>query len=420
MNTHAQDAPRHAAIIGGGPAGLMAAEALASRGVRVTIYDRMPSLARKFLLAGRGGLNLTHSEPFDAFVARYGAAADRLRPALEAFAPQDLIAWCESLGEATFVGSSGRVFPKGFKASPLLRLWLRRLAGQGVEVRLRQILRGFDAQNRPLMEGPDGVVSAVAADATILALGGASWPRLGSDGGWVRVLEERGVQAAPLRPSNCGFDATWSPVLREKFAGEPLKNVALTFARTRVRGEALLTAHGLEGGAVYALSGALREAIAADGFATLYVDLRPDVKEHELVARLAEARQGQSASNMLRKSAGLSPAAAALLREQGPLPPAPGDLAKRIKGVAVHLTGVRPIERAISSAGGVLWDEVGPDFQLRRAAGVFVAGEMLDWEAPTGGYLLQACFSTGLAAGLGAAAYIDAAPKPQDAATGTP
>lgn len=414
MNTHVQDATRDAAIIGGGPAGLMAAEVLARRGVRVTIYDRMPSLARKFLLAGRGGLNLTHSEPFDALLARYGMAADRLRPALDDFSPQDLIGWCEALGEPTFVGTSGRVFPKGFKASPLLRLWLRRLASQGVEVRLRHVLRGFDARNRPLLEGPDGTVSAVAADATLLALGGASWPRMGSDGGWVSVLAERGVQAAPLRPSNCGFDATWSPVLREKFAGAPLKNVALTFARKRVRGEAILTAHGLEGGAVYALSGALREAIATDGFATLYVDLRPDVKEHELAARLADARQGQSASNMLRKSAGLSPAAAALLREQGPLPSAPGDLAKRIKGVAVHLTGVRPIERAISSAGGVLWDEVGPDFQLRRAPGVFVAGEMLDWEAPTGGYLLQACFSTGFAAGLGAAAFIATDSRPRD------
>ncbi|MBX9760388.1 MAG: TIGR03862 family flavoprotein [Beijerinckiaceae bacterium] len=403
MNTHTKTV----AIIGGGAAGLMAAEAVALSGARAIIYDRMPSLARKFLLAGRGGLNLTHSEPLDAFVTRYGAASGRLAPILEAFPPADLIAWCEALGEPTFVGTSGRVFPTSFKASPLLRRWLRRLESQGVEVRQRHAFAGFDAHGKPVIEGPDGARASVEADATILALGGASWPRLGSDGSWAEALREKGVHVAPLRPSNCGFEVAWSPFLREKFAGAPLKNVALTFGRVRLRGEAMISQSGLEGGGIYALSGAMRDSIEANGFATLYIDLRPDLSPAALLARLHEAKASQSISNVLRKL-GLSPAAAGLLREPGPLPKDAEGLAKLIKGVPVHLTGVRPIARAISSAGGVAWDEVDANLMLTHLPGVFVAGEMLDWEAPTGGYLLQACFSTGRMAGQMASRYAKA------------
>ena len=411
MSTPEQARTKTAAVIGGGPAGLMAAETLGAAGVKVTVYDRMPSLARKFLLAGRGGLNITHSEPFDRFVARYGAAADRLRPMLEAFPPQALIDWCHELGEDTFVGTSGRVFPKSFKASPLLRRWLRRLDAQGVEVRLRHAFVGFDGRNRPIVETPDGARASVDADATILALGGASWPRLGADGSWVEGLRASGVTVAPLRPANCGFDVAWSPVMREKFAGEPLKNVALTFGRTRIRGEAMISQTGVEGGGVYALSGAMRDAIEAQGFATLWIDLRPDLSPADLVARLRALKPGQSAANVLRKGAGLNPAAAALAREPGPLPVDPSELAKRIKGVPLHLTGVRPIARAISSAGGVAFRDCDEDLMLKGLPGVFAAGEMLDWEAPTGGYLLQACFATGRWAGRGAAKWLGQFPE---------
>jgi uncharacterized flavoprotein (TIGR03862 family) len=411
MNATNESAKKNAAVIGGGPAGLMAAETLSEAGVKVTIYDRMPSLARKFLLAGRGGLNITHSEPFERFVERYSGASDALRPMLEAFPPQALVDWCHALGEETFVGTSGRVFPKSFKASPLLRRWLRRLEAQGVEVRLRHAFIGFDERNKPIFEGPDGVRASVDAEITILALGGASWPRLGSDGSWVESLRGKGVEVAPLRPANCGFDVAWSPFMREKFAGAPLKNVALTFGRTRIRGEAMISATGLEGGGIYALSGAMRDAIEKDGFATLWFDLRPDMTHRDLALRLLEAKPGQSVANVLRKAAGLSPAAAGLLREPGPLPQTPDEIAKRIKGVPVHLTAVRPIARAISTAGGVLWDEIDANLMLKRLPGVFAAGEMLDWEAPTGGYLLQACMASGRAAGLGATRHLGVFPE---------
>lgn len=389
----------------------MAAETLIEAGAKVTVYDRMPSLARKFLLAGRGGLNITHSEPFDRFVERYGAAADRLRPMLEAFPPQALIDWCHALGEETFVGTSGRVFPKSFKASPLLRRWLRRLERQGVDVRLRHAFVGFDERNRPIVGTRDGAPASVDADATILALGGASWPRLGADGSWVEGLRAKGVEVAPLRPANCGFDVAWSPVMREKFAGEPLKNVALTFGRTRIRGEAMISQPGVEGGGVYALSGPMRDAIEANGFATLWIDLRPDMTHRDLALRLLEAKPGQSAANVLRKAAGLSPAAVGLLREPGPLPQTPDEIAKRIKGVPIHLTGVRPIARAISTAGGIAFPDADENLMLKRLPGVFAAGEMLDWEAPTGGYLLQACFASGRLAGRGAAKWLGLFPE---------
>ncbi|HEY3950865.1 TIGR03862 family flavoprotein [Phenylobacterium sp.] len=398
--------PKAVAVVGGGPAGLMAAETLAKAGCAVTIYERMPSVGRKFLLAGRGGLNLTHSEPLEAFLGRYGEAAPRLAPLIEAFAPAALTAWAEGLGQATFVGSSGRVFPKAMKASPLLRAWLRRLAELGVAVRTRHDWTGWTADGVLNLRTPDGEV-AVRPDATILALGGASWPRLGANGDWAERLAAEGAQVTPLRPANAGFDLAWSEVFRERFAGAPLKGVALTFGRTRLRGEALVTRHGLEGGGVYALSAQLREAVAAEGSARLWIDLRPEAREAELAQRIAATPAGQSLSNRLRK-AGLSPVEIGLLREAHgkDLPPDPTALAKAIKGAPLTLAAMRPIARAISTAGGLAFAGLDEQLMLKARPGVFAAGEMLDWEAPTGGYLLQACFASGVAAARGALAWL--------------
>lgn len=400
-------------MIGGGPAGLAAAEKLATAGVAVTLFERMPKVGRKLLIAGRGGLNLTHSEPPAPFLARYGTAATRLSAALEAHPPAALRAWCEGLGEETFVGSSGRVFPRAMKASPLLRAWLRRLERLGVRIVARRRWLGWDdagnlrfaAAEGP---GPDTETVLAAPRVTVLALGGASWPRLGADGTWTAALTGRGVTVAPLRPSNCGFEIAWSHVFRERFAGTPLKRIAISFDGASVRGEALVTAEGIEGGAVYAMSAALREAIARNGDATLHLDLRPDLPVPDLARRLAAPRGAASAATFLRKAAGLAPVEIGLLREAlgaGPLP-SPPDLAAAIKGIALRSSAPQPIERAISTAGGIAWDEIGADFMLRRLPGVFVCGEMLDWEAPTGGYLLQACFATGVAAGCGALARL--------------
>ena len=377
------------AVVGGGPAGLMAAEVLAGAGCGVTVYERMPTVGRKLLMAGRGGLNLTHSEPREAFLARYGEARDWLTPMIDAFPPSALRAWCASLGEETFVGSSGRVFPKSFKASPLLRAWLRRLDSLGVRIETRRRWFGL---------------SDISADATVLALGGASWPRLGSDASWVGILRERGVDIAPLRPANCGFEVDWSDHLRDRFAGQPLKRIALSFGGRRVRGEAMVTAHGLEGGAVYALSAALREAILRDGRAVVGIDLLPDLEEADIRGRLAEPRGARSLSTILRRI-GLSPAAVALLRESK-LGATPAELAARIKHAPVIVVAARPIERAISTAGGIARTAVDEKLMLRRLPGVFVAGEMLDWEAPTGGYLLQATFATAVTAAHGALAFL--------------
>ncbi len=396
------------AIIGSGPAGLMAAEAAATAGARVTIYERMPSPARKFLLAGRGGLNLTHSEPLAGFLTRYSEAQAHLAPLIESFSPDALRAWAEELGQECFVGSSGRVFPKSFKASPLLRAWLRRLEALGVELRLRHVFRGWDAQGRLRFETPEGE-SLVEANACVLALGGASWPRLGSDGGWVDLLRAEGLSVAPLRPSNCGFEVNWSPVLKS-FAGFPLGPVTLTGAGRSLRGECVITDYGIEGGAIYTLSAGLRDAIERDGAAELVIDLRPDVSHETLAARLGRPRGGQSMSSVLRKSGGLPPVAAALAREPGPLPADPAALAERIKALPLRLTGVRPIARAISSAGGLRFDDVTAELMARARPGLFVAGEMLDWEAPTGGYLLQACFASGRMAGQAAAEFARSAP----------
>ena len=375
--------PSSVAIVGAGPAGLMAAEVLAAAGATVAVYDRMPSVARKFLMAGRGGLNLTHSEPMERFLTRYGKRALTLRPVLEAFSARDLRAWADGLGAETFVGSSGRVFPKAMKASPLLRAWLKRLEGLGVVVHTRHDWRGWDGKAL-MFEGPNGPIR-VKTDATILALGGASWPRLGGDGGWAPFLSAKGVEIAPFQPANVGFGVDWSPLMIEKFAGTPLKTVALTFCGKTVRGEVMLTKYGIEGGAIYALSSALRDAITRDGHADLLVDLTPDLNAGQVISKLGRASPKDSQSNRLRKALNLSPAAIALVFEAK---------ASDVKAVPVRLTKAQGLERAISSAGGIRFDAVTDAFELKALPGVYAVGEMLDWEAPTGGYLLQACFST--------------------------
>jgi uncharacterized flavoprotein (TIGR03862 family) len=399
-------AGKTAAIIGGGPAGLIAAETLARAGVAVTIYDQMPSLGRKFLLAGRGGLNLTHSEDLGQFLTRYGDIDPLLRAAIEAFPPSALRAWSDGLGQPTFVGSSGRVFPIVLKTSPLLRTWLLRLRNLGVQTKLRHRWEGFDDDGN-LRFVVDGKDASVVPDIIVLALGGASWARLGSDGRWVNILAQRKIAMSPLLPANCGFTAAWSDVLRG-FEGQPLKRISLTFGARSVRGEAMITRDGLEGGAVYALASPIRDAILKHGETTVTIDLLPDVALAKLGERLSAARGKQSLSNFLRKATHLSAAALSLLRE-GALAKGTNlagmsgqEIAALIKAVPVKLTGVQPIATAISTAGGIRFSELDEHFMLKRFLGIFVAGEMLDWEAPTGGYLLQATFATGVAAAKGA------------------
>ena len=379
------------AIVGGGPAGLAAAEVLAGAGRAVTVYERMPSVGRKLLIAGRGGLNLTHSEPLPDFLARYAPVDPRLPAAVEAYPPEALRAWCEGLGQKTFVGSSGRVFPESFKASPLLRAWLARLDGAGVAIRTRHRLAalgegGEGAEGVLTFETPEGP-HVVRPRASLLALGGASWPRLGSDGAWVPLLEGNGVAVAPLRPANVGFRVAWSAHFAQRFAGEPLKRLAARIGGTSARGEAVATRDGIEGGVIYALSRPIREAVERDGFAELVLDLRPDLDADALAARLARSRPGESLSTRLRKAAALSPAAIGLLREAhaNALPTEATALAAAIKGAPLRLLAPTSIERAISTAGGLAFAELDARFMLRARPGTFVAGEMLDWEAPTGG-----------------------------------
>jgi uncharacterized flavoprotein (TIGR03862 family) len=384
----------HVAIIGSGPAGLMAAEVIARAGVSVTVFERMPSVGRKLLMAGRGGLNLTHSEPADRFAARYGAAAAWMGPLIAAYPPRALIDWCEALGQPTFIGSSGRVFPRSMKASPLLRAWVRQLDGMGVRFVTRAQWTGWNAAGA--LSFADGSTHAV--DAVVLALGGGSWPRLGADGGWTTLLDD--IQMAPLQPANCGFIVNWSAVFQQRHAGTPLKHIALSFADQVVKGEAMITAQGIEGGAVYQLAAQLRDAIAADGTALLHVDLRPDLTLATLTERLGRLRGSASLSNFLRKNAGLPPVAIGLVQEAlhaGETKP----LAVLIKSLPLRLTAPFGLDRAISTAGGIRLTELDDRLMLRRRPGVFAAGEMLDWEAPTGGYLLQGCMATGFAAGRG-------------------
>jgi len=391
-------------VVGAGPAGLYAAERLGAAGAAVTVLDHMASPARKFLLAGRGGLNLTHSEPREAFLARYGDLPALLRAALEAFPPAALRAWAEGLGQETFVGSSGRVFPVAFKASPLVRAWLGRLSRLGVTLAMRHRFVGFAADDSLAVVGPEGP-RAVRHDAVLLALGGASWPRMGSDGSWTAILRSSGIAVADLRPANMGIEIGWTDDFRARFTGQPLKQLAVTVAGRSSRGEVVITAHGLEGGAVYALSAAIREAVAGPGSSVIHIDLRPDATVASLRARLGRARAKDSLSTILRKQLSLPSQAIGLLREAtgGPLPRDADALAALVKAVPLVVSAVRPIDRAISTAGGIRFDEVGEGFQLRKLPGVFVAGEMLDWEAPTGGYLLQASFASAEAAAQGMA-----------------
>ncbi|GGC48345.1 NAD(FAD)-utilizing dehydrogenase [Chelatococcus reniformis] len=412
---------RSVAIIGAGPAGLMAAEVVARAGHHVVVYERMPSPARKFLMAGRGGLNLTHSEPLDRFVERYGPDAPWLAPAIRAFPPEAVRAWCQALGQPTFVGSSGRVFPHAFKASPLLRAWLGRLADLSVELRLRHTWRGWSDDGALLFEGADGAPVMARPDACVLALGGASWPRLGADGSWTAPLMAAGIPVTALAPANSGLRVAWTPLLRERHAGTPLKRIALTLGHRTVRGEAVITEAGLEGGAVYALTRDVRAALDRGERPLLHLDLRPDLNEPELTQQLGRAGGRPSLPNRLRK-ASLPPVAAVLLREaeHRPGPPdaatvagvaagAAADaaaLARCIKAVPIPVDGLAGLARAISTAGGIPQGTVDARFMLRARPGTFVAGEMLDWEAPTGGYLLQATLATGAAAGRGLLAWL--------------
>ena len=394
----------HIAIIGGGPAGLIAAERLSQAGLAVTVYEQKPSVGRKFLLAGRGGLNLTHSEPLPAFLARYRAAAAFVQPALDAFPPQAMRDWAEGLGQPTFAGTSGRVFPASFKASPLLRAWLARLEAQGVRILTQHRWTGW-RDGELIFTTPHGDMATRPA-ATLLALGGASWPRLGSDGAWAGLMRERGVPVAPFRPANCGFTVPWSSRFAERFAGQPLKPVALSFAGEAARGEVMITQHGLEGGGIYALAAPLRDAIARDGHADLLLDLKPGLSETQTMEKTGRADRSPVARQS--SAADAEPAAAGDRIDARDDRSRADDLAASrfprphcVKAIRVRLTAPASLDRAISSAGGILLDALDDHMMLQTLPSVFAAGEMLDWEAPTGGYLLQASFATGVRAADG-------------------
>lgn len=402
--------PFRVAVIGGGPAGLMAAQTLAQGGARVDVYDAMPSVGRKFLLAGRGGMNITHAEPYADFVTRYGAGSAPLRPMLDAFGPQDVRDWVHGLGVDTFVGTSGRVFPTDMKAAPLLRAWLHRLRESGVQFHMRHRWLGW-RDDALVLNTPDGEL-LVQADAVILALGGGSWARLGSDGAWVSLLAARGAAVAPLVPANCGFDVAWSEHFSSRHAGEPLTTVAIISTGAdgkafRKQGQFVVTQGGIEGSLIYALSAALRDQIAADGATTIYLDLLPDLTAQRVADEVARPRGARSMASHLQSRLGIKGVKAGLLREclSKEQYADEDQLAQAIKHLPVRLLRPRPIDEAISSAGGVRWDAL-EGTMLKSAPGVFVAGEMVDWEAPTGGYLLTACLAGGQAAGRDVLAWL--------------
>jgi uncharacterized flavoprotein (TIGR03862 family) len=400
-------ATKRIAIIGAGPAGLMAAEMLSGHGVSVDVYDSMPSVGRKFLMAGKGGMNITHAETYADFLARYGTRREQIKPLLDAFTPTDLRAWVHGFGIETFVGSSGRVFPADMKAAPLLRAWLHRLRENGVHFHVRHRWSGWNADGSLCFESAQGEHS-VNADAVVLALGGGSWPQLGSDAAWVALLAQRGIGIAPLRPSNCGFDIAWSAHFRERFVGEPLKSVTATFGEVHKPGECVITFSGIEGGLIYALSAALRDEIEHCGSATLYLDLLPAWTAQRVHDEVHHPRGSRSLSSHLQSRLGLKGVKANLLREvlgaQNFANPAL--LAAAIKALPLQLIAARPLREAISSAGGIKFEALDEHLMLRDLPGVFCAGEMLDWEAPTGGYLLSACFASGRAAGTGALKWL--------------
>jgi uncharacterized flavoprotein (TIGR03862 family) len=396
------------AIIGGGPAGLMAAEVIRAHDVKVEVYDSMPSLGRKFLMAGKSGLNITHSEPFEKFLTRYGKRRSQIEPMLKDFGPDTLRDWTHELGIETFVGTSGRVFPVGMKASPLLRAWLKRLDASGVTVHLRHKWTGFSADGSLQFVTPEGIIT-VHADAVVLALGGGSWARLGSDGAWVDELKQAGAQVEPLRPANCGFDVDWSPHFREKFEGQPVKSVVLSVGDLHQQGEFIITKEGVEGSLVYAASALLRDEIEANGSAVMVLDLAPDRTDEWLVERLSKSRGSRSMASHLEKAVNIKGVKAGLLREFvskedfAHLQP----LAHFIKNLPVPLVATRPLDEAISSAGGVTFESLDEHLMLKDRPGVFCAGEMLDWEAPTGGYLITACMASGYTAGKGVLQWLN-------------
>jgi len=398
---------KNISIIGGGPAGLMAAEVIAAAGYRVAIYDAMPTLGRKFMMAGRGGLNLTHSEPFEKFITRYYEASSWLEPCIKDFDSQKLRKWCEDLGQETFIGSSGRVFPRSMKASPLLRAWLKKLDDLGVVYFTRHNWQGFDGEDLIFKNDQQNIVK-VKSDATLLALGGASWPHLGSNGSWVEILSKCGVKISPLRPANCGFVTKWSDYLINNFAGTPLKSLAIKHKNFSCKGEMVITKQGLEGMAIYGLSNNLRESIEDEGEAILYLDLRPEMSLEKLAQKLS-IRGKNSLSNYLRK-AQFPLVVSALLKELIPVDElsksTPEILAKYLKNLPIKLSAPFDINRAISSAGGIERESLDENFMLKSKPGIFAAGEMLNWEAPTGGYLLQGCFSTAIAAARGVIEYV--------------
>jgi uncharacterized flavoprotein (TIGR03862 family) len=398
-----------AAVIGGGPAGLMAAEVLLQGGARVHLYDSMPSVGRKFLVAGKGGLNLTHSEPREHFLARYGSRRAQLEPLLTQFGADELRQWAEGLGIQTFVGTSGRIFPSGMKAAPLLYAWKQRLSASGLTFHQRHKWLGWAADSSLRFETPGGEKTS-RVGAVILALGGASWPQLGSTGAWTTILAERGVEIAPFRPTNCGFEVRWTEHFCAKFAGQPLKSVAITFKELHRQGEFIITQDGVEGSLIYALSAPLRDEIEATGSAVIHLDLAPDWTHERLIERLSLPRGSRSTSSHLEKTVGLKGVKAGLLWEFVPKADFadPQKLAAAIKAVPIPLVAPRPIDEAISTAGGVPFESLDEHLMLRALPGVFCAGEMLDWEAPTGGYLITACFATGRAAGLGALEWLAA------------
>ncbi|MEJ2392250.1 MAG: TIGR03862 family flavoprotein [Gammaproteobacteria bacterium] len=395
------------AVIGGGPAGLMAAEVIARQGVAVAVYDAMPSLGRKFLMAGKSGLNLTHAEDLDRFLSRYGDRRDVLTPLVEAFGPQALREWARDLGVATFIGSSGRVFPTAMKAAPLLRAWLHRLRATGVRIHVRHRWLGFTADGGLRFATPDGEVQVRAA-ATVLALGGGSWARLGSDGGWVPILQQFGISLRSLQPANCGFEVNWSAHLRERFAGEALKSVSLRLldragVGRQQQGDFVVTTYGIEGGLVYAFAAELREIINVHGQATLYLDLLPDWPAEKIHTALRKPRGKRSMSQYLRRQLGLTGVKLALIHEliSSSTMSDPLAFAEAIKALPIVCERARPIDEAISTAGGIPFEALDAHLMLKQLPGVFCAGEMLDWEAPTGGYLLTACFASGYAAAHG-------------------
>lgn len=400
------------AVIGGGPAGLMAAETAVAAGARVELFEAQPSVGRKLLLAGRGGLNLTHAEPLDAVLSRYGARRARLAPFVQAFSPAALRDWARGLGIETFVGTSGRIFPRDLKAAPLLRAWVRRLKAAGVQIHVRHRWQGWDERGALRFATPAGL-RLVSCEAVVLALGGGSWPQSGSDAAWVPILAGRQVDIAPLKPANCGFDVRWTDHFRTKFAGQPVKNVTVTATHrdgvaVRARGDCVITEHGLEGGAIYLVSAALRDGIEAEGTATLHMDLAPDRALERLTADLSQPRGKRTMATHLTRRAGIAGVKAGLLREVVNTEDFAdaARVAEAIKSLPIRIVAPRPLAEAISTAGGLAFEALDERLMIRSLPGLFCAGEMLDWEAPTGGYLLTACLATGRAAGAGAVAWL--------------